>query len=62
MKMEERDEIVQVLMQLRKKVSDLERDFKETIEMVDTYKIMLINIRIDELEKKKKEGWLHKWI
>ena len=57
MKMEERDETVQYLIQLRKKVEETERNFKEALDMIDTYKSIMINTQIETLKIEKAKKW-----
>ena len=57
MKMEERDEMVQYLIQLRKKVEETERNFKEALDMIDTYKSIMINTQIETLKIEKAKKW-----
>ena len=61
MNAEEKDNGVQQLMTIRNKVRELERNFKETLEMIEEYKNIMINVQIDALEVKKKERWFEKW-
>lgn len=60
MRMEERDEMVQYLIQIRKKVEETERNFKEALEMIDTYKSVMINTQIEELKMEKTKKWWQK--
>ena len=53
MKIEERDNAIQNLILIRKKVKETERNFKECVEMIENYKDLLINIKIETLEEKK---------
>ena len=62
MKGDERDNAIQSLIEVRKKVKETEKGFKDCIEMIETYKDLLINIRIETLEEKKKSRWFEKWI
>lgn len=62
MKIEERVNAIQNLILIRKKIKETERNFKECVEMIENYKDLLINIKIETLEEKKRSRWFEKWI
>jgi hypothetical protein len=57
MKVEERDEIAQYFIRIQEKVKNLEQDFASTVELIDNYKILVINAQIEELKVEKAKRW-----
>ena len=57
MKAQERDEIAQYFIRTRAKTKELERNFVDLIELIDNYKVLVINAQIDELKEEKKKKW-----
>ena len=57
MRVEERDEIAQYFIRTRAKVKELEINFAALIDLIDNYKVLIINAQIEELNEEKKKSW-----
>lgn len=60
MKAEERDEITQQFIRTQVKVKELERNFSDLMELIDNYKVLIINAHIEELNVEKAKRWWQK--
>ena len=57
---EQKAEITQYFNLIREKVKRLEQDFVVVIEMIDSYKSLVINTEIEELKLEKAKRWWQK--
>ena len=60
MKTEERDEITQQFIRTQVKVKELERNFTDLMELIDNYKVLIINAHVEELNTEKAKRWWQK--
>ena len=57
MDVNEKDDIIQTYLNIRRKVKTMEADFVELINLIDGYKTMVLNIEIEKKEEEKKKRW-----